>query len=67
MNARTFPAITSDDLYCMGMESDVAYRLMPQLCAALGVAFPPELSDARQQQARRDALPDPLTQGETTP
>lgn len=34
--------ITASDLYAIGMESDTAYRLMPELCALLGVPFPPQ-------------------------
>ena len=39
---RSHTAITEADLYAMGMESDTAYRLMPQLCALAGIAYPPK-------------------------
>ena len=50
--------MTESDLYAMAMESDTAYRLMPQLCAALGMPFPPRLTPP--DTAKRDALPDPF-------
>ena len=36
--------ITASDLYAIGMESDTAYRLMPELCEQLGIAFPPQIN-----------------------
>ena len=33
--------ITEDDLYAIGMESQTAWHMMPELCAALGLPFPP--------------------------
>ena len=42
------------------MESETAYRLMPQLCAALGMPFPPRLTPT--DTAVRDAIPDPFTE-----
>ena len=51
--------VTSEDLYCMGMESETAYRLMPYLCAALGIAFPPQLS-RRELSEAAEAFPDPF-------
>jgi hypothetical protein len=41
--------ITETDLYAMEMESPTAWQKMPELCAALGVKFPPE---------NREPLPD---------
>jgi hypothetical protein len=35
--------ITASDLYAIGMESDTAYSLMPELCALLEMPFPPQL------------------------
>lgn len=29
------------DLYCIGMQSEVAYKRMPAICKAMGVNFPP--------------------------
>ena len=57
--------ITEDLLYCMAMESEAAYRLMPELCARLGYPFPPRLTPP--DTAKRDALPDPLQKGEPAP
>ena len=37
------PAITSSDLYVIGMESATAQLLMPELCALLGIEYPPTL------------------------
>ena len=37
--------ITTSDLYAMGMESNTAYRLMPELCKLLGMPFPPATSE----------------------
>ena len=53
--------ITSADLYCMGMESEAAYRLMPQFCAALGIDYPPQLSRRELSEAAQ-AFPDPFTE-----
>ena len=52
--------MTESDLYAMAMESDTAYRLMPELCAALGMPFPPRLTPP--DNSKRDALPDPFNQ-----
>ena len=30
------------DLYAIGMDSERAYRLMPLICKAMGVAYPPK-------------------------
>lgn len=50
--------MTESDLYAMAMESDTAYRHMAELCAALGMPFPPEKRET--DTAKRDALPDPF-------
>ena len=50
--------ITEDLLYCMAMESETAYRLMPEICARLGYPFPPRLTP--RDNSKRDALPDPF-------
>lgn len=50
--------ITEADLYCMGMESDTAYKHMEQLCWLLGYPFPPRLPAA--DTTKRDAMPDPF-------
>ena len=55
--------MTESDLYAMAMESDTAYRLMPEICARLGYPFPPRLTPP--DNSRRDALPDPFTESET--
>ena len=34
--------ITESDLYAMAMESDTAHKLMEQLCAQLGMHYPPQ-------------------------
>ncbi len=45
MNTRkTLNPMTEADLYCIGMESDTAYRLMPQLCEMFGCHYPPRLT-----------------------
>ncbi len=59
MNTRkTLNPMTEADLYCIGMESDTAYRLMPQLCAMFGCHYPPRLE--KHDTAKRVALADPL-------
>jgi hypothetical protein len=40
--------ITSAELYAMAMESPTAYLRMPELCEALGIAFPPTQSKGLQ-------------------
>ena len=56
--------MTESDLYAMAMESDTAYRLMPEICARLGMPFPPRLTP--RDNSKRDALPDPFTTTEAT-
>lgn len=58
-------AIKPADLYSIGMESPTAWQLMPELCAALGVEFPPQ--QPAPDTARRDALPDPFSTGSPAP
>ena len=53
--------ITSEELYCMGMESETAYRLMRYLCAELGIDYPPQLS-RRELSEAAEAFPDPFTE-----
>jgi len=53
--------VTSEDLYCMGMDSPTAYRLMPELCAALCIDYPPQLSPRELSEAAQ-AFPDPFTE-----
>jgi hypothetical protein len=48
--------MTESDLFAIGMESDTAYRLMPELCALLGIHYPPE----------NKGKPAPVTQAITT-
>lgn len=50
--------ITESSLYCMAMESDTAYRLMPQLCELLGYPFPPRLEQPVSE--KRETTPDPF-------
>lgn len=50
--------LTESDLYVIGMESDTAYKLMEEICAALGHPFPPRME--QQDTAKRDAIPDPF-------
>lgn len=38
----TKSSITESDLYAMGMESQTAWQKMQELCAALGMPFPPQ-------------------------
>ena len=53
--------ITPADLYCMAMESDTAYRLMPQLCQQLGVSMESvKKPDDEAQRIKRDLMPDPF-------
>jgi hypothetical protein len=47
--------ITESDLFSIGMESRTAWELMPQLCEALGIEYPPKL----EPQPKRE-IPDPL-------
>jgi hypothetical protein len=42
--------ITEDDLYAIGMESPHAWHKMRELCAALGLPFPPRPAHMTQQQ-----------------
>lgn len=37
--------LTADDLYAISMDSHMAYRLMPLLCAALDADYPPKHGD----------------------
>jgi hypothetical protein len=37
--------LSSSTLYCIGMESDTAYRLMQELCKLLDVPYPPDPND----------------------
>lgn len=37
--------MTPSDLYAMGMESSLAYKLMEQLCKALNTPYPPKADD----------------------
>ena len=50
--------ITEDLLYCMGQENDIAFRHMREICAALGMPFPPEKRET--DTAQRDAIPCPF-------
>ena len=61
LNVFSRASITSEDLYCMGMESETAYRLMPQLCAALGIDYPPQLS-LRELSEAAEAFADPFSE-----
>lgn len=47
--------MTEFDLYAMGMESPTAWHLMPELCKAFGVPYPPKNTEQRENNA-----PDPL-------
>ena len=57
---KTLNPLTEADLHCIGMESDTAYRLMPQLCKLLGYQFPPRLDKPANE--RRDAIPCPFAE-----
>lgn len=60
--------ITAADLYCMAMESDTAYRLMPQLCQQLGVPIERvKKPDDEAQRIQRDLMPDPFSMGMSAP
>ena len=52
--------MTPADLHAMAQESRTAWALMPELCKALGYAYPPE--PEQPDTAKRDAMPDPLQQ-----
>lgn len=54
--------ITESDMYAIGMESETAYRLMQELCEALGVPYPPE---HRQDTTKREAMDDPLLESQS--
>ena len=54
--------MTESDLYAMAMESDTAYRLMPEICARLGYPFPPRL-----EKPEPSSIPDPFQKGEPAP
>lgn len=49
-------AVTESDLYAIGMESETADKLMPQLCAALGIDYPPQI----ERHENRQDIPDPF-------
>lgn len=53
--------ITSNDLYCIGMESQTAYRLMRALCLALNLDYPPQQMIDATWQEKRDAMEDPFS------
>ena len=57
---KTLNPLTEADLHCIGMESDTAYRLMPQLCKLLGYQFPPRMDKPANE--RRDAIPCPFAE-----
>jgi CO dehydrogenase/acetyl-CoA synthase gamma subunit (corrinoid Fe-S protein) len=42
----------------MGMESPTAWQLMPQLCEALGINYPPR--NGQQIDEKRQHMADPL-------
>ena len=50
--------IAESDLYAMGMESPTAWQLMPQLCEALGVEYPP--SNVQPINPQRERMADPI-------
>lgn len=37
--------MTHSDLFCMAMESNIAYKNMEIICKALGVPYPPRADD----------------------
>ena len=37
--------MTHSDLFCMAMESGIAYKNMEIICNALGVPYPPKAND----------------------
>ena len=55
--------ITETELHCIGQENDIAFRHMAEICAALGMPFPPEKREP--DTAKRDAMADPFTESET--
>lgn len=60
--------ITAADLYCMAMESDTAYRLMPQLCQQLGIQIEFVKKPSNEAgQNKRNAMPDPFSMGMSEP
>ena len=42
--------ITEDDLYAIGMESPHAWHKMRELCAALGLPYPPQPEPKKDEQ-----------------
>lgn len=50
--------ITESDLYAIGMESITAWRMMPQLCEALGIEYPPKCVQPINEQ--RELMTDPF-------
>jgi hypothetical protein len=48
--------MTESDLHAMGMESRTAWELMPELCKALNLPYPPKPATP----TNRDAMPDPF-------
>jgi len=50
--------ITESDLFAIGMESPTAWQLMPQLCAALGIEYPPSIT--HEANDKREQMADPL-------
>jgi len=49
--------ITEQDLFCMGMESETADKLMRQLCEAFGCDYPPRNTYTAPQ---RELVEDPF-------
>jgi hypothetical protein len=45
-------------LYAIGMESPTAWQLMPQLCDALGIEYPPQHIQPTNEQ--RELMQDPF-------
>ena len=39
--------MTHSDLFCMAMESGIAYKNMEIICKALGVPYPPRADDKK--------------------
>jgi hypothetical protein len=50
--------ITESDLYSIGMESQTAWQLMPQLCEALGIEYQPQHVQPTNEQ--RELMQDPF-------
>jgi hypothetical protein len=46
--------MTPAQLYAMAQESSTAYFLMPELCAALGMPFPPSPDDHTEIQLEEE-------------